>query len=55
VETKEYEQVLGSFLNPVHYVQIQGIGDSSNIVDTFRDENRSTKICSKIQFNSILD
>jgi hypothetical protein len=48
VEVKEYEWVLGYFLNLVLYVQIQGIGYSSNIVDTSRDDNRWIIICSKI-------
>ncbi len=51
MEAKEYERVLSFFLNPIHYVQIQGIGNSSNIVNTYGDENKWTKICPKIQFN----
>ncbi len=51
MEVKEHEWVLSFFLNLVHYIQIQEIGNSFNIVDTSRDENMWTKICSKIQFN----
>jgi hypothetical protein len=51
VEAKEYKWALGSFINLVHYVQIQGIKYSSNIVDTSRDDNKWIEICSKIQFN----
>jgi hypothetical protein len=51
VEAKKYERALGSFINLVHYVQIQGIRNSSNIVYTSRDENKWIEICSKIQFN----
>jgi hypothetical protein len=51
VEAKEYDQVLSFFLNLIHYAQIQGIGNSSNIANTYEDDNKWTKICSKIQFN----
>jgi hypothetical protein len=51
VEAKKYERVLGFFFNPIHYVQIQGIGNSSNIANTYGDDNKWIKICSKIQFN----
>jgi len=51
VEVQEFEWVSGSFPNTVHFIQIPGIGGLFNIVDTFGDEKKWTKICVKIQFN----